>query len=422
MNALSYISSNLITPIEEEELPSGSQSEDVQTYTNDVSDTCVSSQTQIISKVEDVLNEDNQRSTLVLVLLFFPKYLLVKPIFFLWFLITFPITLFEQKNKKLPKSSANLDTMSKSKNLNILVEEDLSGGGEIILQRDTLNGSLLKSRANQQHSHQSRHAKSSSSSVGLISKKIGRFLFPKKLIPRSILHSGRKKKLVLDLDETLIHSISRSTPNSNNAQAHLVEVKFPISGISTLYYVHKRPYCDLFLSKVCRWYDLIIFTASMKEYADPVIDWLETSFRGSFSKRFYRNDCILRDGVGYIKDLSIVNAIPGSHAASTTSHNNHNNNNNSNTNSNDNNDNNDTNAHTHQLQNNLLSEVILIDNSPVSYAMNVDNAIQVQGWISDPTDQDLLNLLPFLESLRNTTDVRNILSLKNGERAFNVNN
>lgn len=53
--------------------------------------------------------------------------------------------------------------------------------------------------------------------------------------------------------------------------------------------------------------------------------------------------------------------------------------------------------------------------------MNVDNAIQVEGWISDPTDTDLLNLLPFLEAMRYSTDVRNILALKHGEKAFNIN-
>ena len=52
--------------------------------------------------------------------------------------------------------------------------------------------------------------------------------------------------------------------------------------------------------------------------------------------------------------------------------------------------------------------------------MHVDNAIQVEGWISDPTDTDLLNLLPLLEALRFTTDVRNILALKSGEHAFSA--
>lgn len=71
-----------------------------------------------------------------------------------------------------------------------------------------------------------------------------------------------------------------------------------------LYYVHKRPHCDEFLRKVCKWYKLVIFTASVQEYADPVIDWLEQE-RKFFQARYYRQHCTLRNGA-FIKDLSSV--------------------------------------------------------------------------------------------------------------------
>lgn len=35
------------------------------------------------------------------------------------------------------------------------------------------------------------------------------------------------------------------------------------------------------------WYTLVIFTASMQEYADPVIDWLDAG-RGILTRRFFR--------------------------------------------------------------------------------------------------------------------------------------
>lgn len=53
-----------------------------------------------------------------------------------------------------------------------------------------------------------------------------------------------KKTLVLDLDETLIHSTSRGSRNHD----HMVEVL--VDRHVCLYYVYKRPYCDLFLKKV----------------------------------------------------------------------------------------------------------------------------------------------------------------------------
>jgi CTD nuclear envelope phosphatase 1 len=111
---------------------------------------------------------------------------------------------------------------------------------------------------------------------------------------------------------------------------HMVEVKLstlvgagggPTLGPQhpILYYVHKRPHCDDFLRRVsiftpnvndpdefqiCKWYNLVIFTASVQEYADPVIDWLEQE-RKFFSGRYYRQHCTFRHGA-FIKDLSSV--------------------------------------------------------------------------------------------------------------------
>ena len=119
------------------------------------------------------------------------------------------------------------------------------------------------------------------------------------------------KTLVIDLDETLIHSLAKGGRMSSG---HMVEVKLSTAvgfGGTTLgpqhpilYYVHKRPHCDDFLRKVCKWYNLVVFTASVQEYADPVIDWLEQE-RKYFSARYYRQHCTFRNGA-YIKDLSSV--------------------------------------------------------------------------------------------------------------------
>jgi CTD nuclear envelope phosphatase 1 len=44
-----------------------------------------------------------------------------------------------------------------------------------------------------------------------------------------------------------------------------------------------------------------------------------------------------------------------------------------------------------------------------------DNAIPIEGWISDPTDNGLLHLIPMLEALQYVTDVRAFLALRRGE-------
>ncbi|KAF3405382.1 Nuclear envelope morphology protein 1 [Talaromyces pinophilus] len=188
-----------------------------------------------------------------------------------------------------------------------------------------------------------------------------------------------QKTLVLDLDETLIHSLAKGGRMSSG---HMVEVKLagPVSttGEPTatlapqhpiLYYVHKRPHCDEFLRKVCKWYKLVVFTASVQEYADPVIDWLEQE-RKFFQARYYRQHCTLRNDA-FIKDLSSVEPD--------------------------------------------LSKVMILDNSPTSYIFHEDNAIPIKGWISDPTDNGLLNLIPMLEALQYVTDVRAFLALRRGE-------
>jgi CTD nuclear envelope phosphatase 1 len=56
--------------------------------------------------------------------------------------------------------------------------------------------------------------------------------------------------------------------------------------------------------QVQKWYKLVIFTASVQEYADPVIDWLELE-RPYFEGRYYRQHCTMRNGA-YIKDLAVV--------------------------------------------------------------------------------------------------------------------
>lgn len=187
--------------------------------------------------------------------------------------------------------------------------------------------------------------------------------------PRPLLTKNPiKKTLVLDLDETLIHSLSRG---SRFSAGQMVEVKLE-SQFATLYFVNKRPFCDEFLRSVSQWYKLVVFTASVQAYADPMIDWLEQE-RKYFSQRLYRQHCTATPN-GYIKDLSKIRGD--------------------------------------------LSKVIIVDNSPISYAMHEENAISVEGWISDPTDRSLQNLVPLLHALHYSCDVRSFLSLKGGDSSF----
>lgn len=211
--------------------------------------------------------------------------------------------------------------------------------------------------------------------------------------PSSVIQQT-PKVLVLDLDETLIHSTLRPAPlwglvSSSNplgghvskmvmsalglssaipphAQLQLRVIEVQMDGRSVLYQVYKRPWVDHFLRKVASWYRVVIFTASVREYADPVIDWLDGG-QGLISGRLFRDSCTFRHGT-YVKNLEVVE---------------------------------------HDL-----SRVCLVDNSPMSYVLQEANGIPVEGWTLDPSDEALLDLLPVLDGLRYASDVRHILGLR----------
>lgn len=104
-------------------------------------------------------------------------------------------------------------------------------------------------------------------------------LSSRSLFTATPLPPGRKK-LVLDLDETLIHSTTRGMLDYDTT------IEVALGNMSCIFYIHKRPYADYFLRQVSRWYDLVIFTASTCEYASPVIDWLDP--QRLIGQRFYR--------------------------------------------------------------------------------------------------------------------------------------
>ncbi|KAK7909837.1 hypothetical protein WMY93_014521 [Mugilogobius chulae] len=125
-------------------------------------------------------------------------------------------------------------------------------------------------------------------------------------ISRNRLNAVKKKILVLDLDETLIHShhdgVLRPTVRPGTPPDFILKVvidKHPVR-----FFVHKRPHVDFFLEVVSQWYELVVFTASMEIYGSAVADKLDNN-RNILKRRYYRQHCTLDLG-SYIKDLSVV--------------------------------------------------------------------------------------------------------------------
>ncbi|XP_020822091.1 CTD nuclear envelope phosphatase 1 isoform X3 [Phascolarctos cinereus] len=167
-------------------------------------------------------------------------------------------------------------------------------------------------------------------------------ILPLSPVSRNRLAQVKRKILVLDLDETLIHS------HHDGVLRPTVRPGTPPD----------------FILKVSQWYELVVFTASMEIYGSAVADKLDNS-RSILKRRYYRQHCTLELG-SYIKDLSVVHSD--------------------------------------------LSSIVILDNSPGAYRSHPDNAIPIKSWFSDPSDTALLNLLPMLDALRFTADVRSVLS------------
>ena len=170
-----------------------------------------------------------------------------------------------------------------------------------------------------------------------------------------------KKTLVLDLDETLIHSDLDLIYKNHIITLYFDsededEKNIPIPLIL-------RPGLFDFLNYAKEKFELIIFTASQKNYADTIIDYIEKEQK-YFSLRLYREHCIFIKPGLYIKDLRI-------------------------------------------FKNRDLKNIVLIDNSIFSFAHQLNNGILVTSFYNDDNDFFLENLKEYLSyCIEDCNDVR----------------
>ena len=169
-------------------------------------------------------------------------------------------------------------------------------------------------------------------------------------------HNSTKKTLILDLDETLVHS--SFTPFEKNDI--VLDVDF--EGVIYNIYVLVRPEAELFIKTVAKFFELVIFTASISKYASPLLDILDKE--KNIKYRLYRDQCTFINGI-YIKDLKKCNRS--------------------------------------------LKDLIIVDNSPIAYTFDSDNGLPIKTWIEDPDDRELMKLVPILEFLSKAKDVRKFI-------------
>mmetsp|Transcript_7656 Transcript_7656/g.12398 ORF Transcript_7656/g.12398 Transcript_7656/m.12398 type:complete len:275 (-) Transcript_7656:22-846(-) len=173
----------------------------------------------------------------------------------------------------------------------------------------------------------------------------------------------KRVTLVLDLDETLVHSFAEvpygfvycgrmsCVPKVVVLNKRFVKVA-----------VGLRPFVREFILEASKLFRLVIFTSGEKAYAEPIINMLDTN--GVVVQRYYRESCRIVNGM-YVKDLTILGGN--------------------------------------------LQRIAIIDNHPSSYALQPNNGIPIRTWTGNPFDRELFKLLPMLEKLSAAENVQSCL-------------
>ena len=185
-----------------------------------------------------------------------------------------------------------------------------------------------------------------------------------------------KKILLIDLDETLIHADFNGEYINDKTIKYDKIIKFKENASD--FEENEEDFCEKrrmqlekineekeyrvgiflrrgvhqFLSEVSKYFEVGIFTASVKEYADACIDYLDPN-KSMIKFRLYRDNCINVNDKIFVKDLRIIKGID-------------------------------------------LKDIILIDNSMYSFAAQLTNGILINSFYNDKNDIELFNVLGYL--------------------------
>lgn len=127
-------------------------------------------------------------------------------------------------------------------------------------------------------------------------------------------------------------------------------------------FIKIRPHCYAFLIKMSKIFEVVIFTASILNYALPLVEKLDRKKIGF--NVLSRRQCTLLNN-NYYKDLSRLGRD--------------------------------------------LKDVIMIDNSPQAYAWQPANGLPIISWFEEPRDNQLSKMIPVLERLASVDDVRDYI-------------
>jgi len=113
---------------------------------------------------------------------------------------------------------------------------------------------------------------------------------------------------------------------------------------------------------MAKYYEVIIYTASLSKYADPLMDMMDP--HGYCTARLFREHCAFVNGV-FVKDMSVLGRD--------------------------------------------MKDTILIDNSPTSYMLQPECGLPILSWYDDMSDRMLLEYIPMLIEMSKINEIRDVI-------------
>lgn len=179
--------------------------------------------------------------------------------------------------------------------------------------------------------------------------------------------------LVLDLDETLMRTVSKDDKPVDSSCYHQTKI-YTESGSHMTAKVLLRPHLEEFLSSVSAHYDVVVYTASEREYAHAIVRLIDPN-RKYIKQIFHREHCVVTKK-GYItKDLRIIAG-------------------------------------------DSLQKVVLVDNSAHCFAIQITNGVPILPFINNLQDDELLSLRDFLLCLKEKSNFAHFLDDYFGLRLY----
>ena len=170
----------------------------------------------------------------------------------------------------------------------------------------------------------------------------------------------KKRLAIFDLDETLIHCVLKDIDSAQKK----IKIKMSASLEKTIG-LNIRPNFEKSILKIKEKYHVIMFTASLQKYADAVMDEIDPT--GSlFEYRLYRNNCTqikVDNQIYYIKDLRV-------------------------------------------LKNISLDDIVIIDNSVLSFAFHLDNGIPILPYYRGDDEIEMKSLVKLLDNLADVPQIK----------------